>query len=176
MATFLNSKLELRLCIWSHLRIRERRVWKYCSAFQVNSKVLAVSNEMWGLHCQGSFTFLSQLWVGKFSKEEKGCFHWGFQWCKLAMLAVFQGTSFSRWSAKKQVAELALKNIYTWKKNIFVSRAEEVSSKDLNTGRQFCFCSSKCIFLVVNVKYITSLWLNKAVILKLADKDHLEHI
>lgn len=30
----------------------------------------------------------------------EGCFHWGFQWCKLVQLAFFQDRSFSRWSAK----------------------------------------------------------------------------
>lgn len=42
MATFLNSKLELRHCIWSHISIQERRVWKHCLAIQVNSKLLVV--------------------------------------------------------------------------------------------------------------------------------------
>lgn len=93
-ATFyLSSKLELRLCIWSHIGMPQRGVWTHCLAVQVNSNVACgVVPQRAQMESEDHTSTDHSLFFLSFESESflnKSCFPWGFQWCKLVQLAIF---------------------------------------------------------------------------------------
>lgn len=84
MATFLNSKLESRLCIWSHLSIQERRSVRTLFGCSRGLKsACGVVPHRVEIIFEDSTATDHSLFFLSFELESflnKGCFHWGFQW------------------------------------------------------------------------------------------------